>query len=1106
MNTPPDGTVSLLFADVEGSTRLAFALDTAWFAAQARYHRLVGDAVRAHAGFVFKYMGDGVHAAFLRAQDAIAAAIDAQRAIQRAAWSDLDERMERPRVRIGLHSGEAVWDADSMEYAGVALHVAKRVTDVANGDQIVISSAIEALSRAHLRPGVRLRPMGPAKLKDVPVPEPLALLLVDGLVEDVRPLRTQLEDPAVRDAALGDADLAQAIERTLDWIRRPNECAPPTLDQQMLVRHHRPLGWSDFLAKRVTEWTHPRLRLDRRFVNLTLLLDEGDEEPAGRWAPHPERYHELRDVLTADDAPAIVLIGDPGAGKTTLLARFEFDTALDALDGDPRVPFFVPLASFGAGGAEFPAPGAWLVEQWALQNPGLPPLDHLMAMGRLVLLLDGLNEMPHPDYAGYWARIQAWRRWIAAMHASYPGCRAIFSCRTQDYAAPLSTPELPIPQVRVEPLDDGQVKQFIGAYAPERATDLWAAIDGSTAIELLRSPFMLRLFIEQDEAPDMVARNPSAWFTALMRRALVREASRGSRMFGPDGVLTPHDVRRLTQAHTWRTPYELPEGGILVAGLSELAHRMQRVAGTADGAQVRLGRAEARDLVASLGPNGGDVLRAGLSLGLLVEDLDRDEIAFAHQLLQEYCAARRVACRPDVEVAASEWRAATIQPPLEATLATLATPDPLPPPPPTPWDATMLLAAPMVADADRFVGALADVNLTLAGRAAVQRDVRVTSATRESLAWRLVERSRDPEADVRARIAAGLVLGDLGDPRYERGTGPDGRAYLLPPFVDVPAGIYTIGTDGSIYPDEAPIRKVLVDSFQMATFPVTNAEYALFMDAGGYEDERWWATPDAAAWRRGEGTMEGARINVLDVLERFRAEPGSLEERFELGELSQEQYEQWRGWLALDERTLQTDLRAKYPDGLHRAPRGWHERELGRSTQPVVGVTWFEASAYARWLGHQSGRSVGLPTEVQWEAAARGPDAYEFPFGNVFDPGCCNSLETHVRRPTPVGVFPSGDAACGAADFAGNGGEWTALDARLPPPSSIVPSNSNGSSADRPPNYCVQRGGSWNKGSLDVRCSVRLFLHAAAASKSSGFRLMLEPTAVGPRFPFAVTL
>ncbi|QMU77301.1 formylglycine-generating enzyme family protein [Streptacidiphilus sp. PB12-B1b] len=93
---------------------------------------------------------------------------------------------------------------------------------------------------------------------------------------------------------------------------------------------------------------------------------------------------------------------------------------------------------------------------------------------------------------------------------------------------------------------------------------------------------------------------------------------------------------------------------------------------------------------------------------------------------------------------------------------------------------------------------------------------------------------------------------------------------------------------------------------------------------------------------------------------------------------------------------------------------------------PVVGVTWGAATAYCRWLGEQlDDPGVRLPTEDEWERAARGGDAREFPWGDRYRTGLANLVDLGIGTTTPVGSFPSGASPFGVLDMAGNADEWT---------------------------------------------------------------------------------
>ncbi len=143
--------------------------------------------------------------------------------------------------------------------------------------------------------------------------------------------------------------------------------------------------------------------------------------------------------------------------------------------------------------------------------------------------------------------------------------------------------------------------------------------------------------------------------------------------------------------------------------------------------------------------------------------------------------------------------------------------------------------------------------------------------------------------------------------------------------------------------------------FLLSRYPVVNSQYALFLQENGCENPRWWS-------------VDG-----------------------------------WR-WLKTSN---------------EREPRGWRSGKWNGPNQPVVGVSFWEAEAFATWAG---GR---LPTEWEWEAAARGPMGLEYPWGDDWVDGICNTVEAGLGVTSPVGVFPrSRSKAFGLEDMAGNVWEW----------------------------------------------------------------------------------
>lgn len=589
----------------------------------------------------------------------------------------------------------------------------------------------------------------------------------------------------------------------------------------------------------------------------------------------------------------------------------------------------------------------------------------------------------------------------------------------------------------------------------------------------------------------------AALFTGFVRQALARELEASNALFGPGALLDRLDHGRIVRRE-WPGPYELPTRGALFPALARLAFELQKRRGAAEVAQVRASYDEALALLG--GEHADDLLRAGVALQLLEQERDFD-VLYVHQLLQEYFAARALADAGEPALARTTWRAVEISPTLEQVLQSLPDSDPLPQAPATGWEETFALAAAMAPDADTFVSVLAEQNLPLAGRCAAQPDVGVSPELRQRLQRHLVARSRDLAADLRARIAAARALGELGDPRFERRRGPHGD-YLLPPMVPIAAGAYPIGSDEGLNDNEAPAHSVQLAGFAIGQFPVTNAEWRFFLEAAGYEDERWWKTEAARSWRQGEGTSEGGKEEWREFRRQLQANPARIREKQDAHQITAQQAEQWELVVAQSDADFEGLLEQWYPPGRRNHPALWNDTAFNHLAHPVVGICCYEARAYCAWLSAQTGQAFRLPTEVEWEVTARGREGRRYAWGGDFDPARCHTFETHVRGTTPPGVFSGGDTPEGVADMSGNVWEWTgdlfrpypydAEDGRQNPetfarryPPRVFPSRER-SRLDRR----VARGGSWSDERDRARCAHRQSGHPGFRDDDVGFRVV----------------
>ncbi len=205
MSALPTGTVTFLFADVEGSTRLARELEEGWQPVLADLRRLLREAVAAADGHEVDSRGDELFAVFAEAETAAQAAVDAQRRISGHNWP------APVRVRVGLHTGTAALGEDG--YVGVEVHRAYRVANAGHGGQIVTSEA----SALVLTPGRELRDLGLWALPELPDPERIFQLDEPGLGGDFPALRARPGSTPVRVVLADDSVLLrEGVARLLD--------------------------------------------------------------------------------------------------------------------------------------------------------------------------------------------------------------------------------------------------------------------------------------------------------------------------------------------------------------------------------------------------------------------------------------------------------------------------------------------------------------------------------------------------------------------------------------------------------------------------------------------------------------------------------------------------------------------------------------------------------------------------------------------------------------------------------------------------------------------------------------------------------------------------
>jgi toxoflavin biosynthesis protein ToxD len=185
-------------------------------------------------------------------------------------------------------------------------------------------------------------------------------------------------------------------------------------------------------------------------------------------------------------------------------------------------------------------------------------------------------------------------------------------------------------------------------------------------------------------------------------------------------------------------------------------------------------------------------------------------------------------------------------------------------------------------------------------------------------------------------------------------------------------------------------------------------------------------------------------------------------------------------------------------------PDGWRggQPPKGEENHPVVNVSWHDAQAYCRWLSGKIEKQVRLPTEAEWEKAARGGlpspsegegmgervQAREYPWGDEWSELKCNSFELELQSTSPVGFFTSGASPYGCLDMAGNVWEWTQSKHAAYPYRADDERNDLGGTDSH-----VVRGGAWSSNRSLARCAGRVFYPSDYRFVFVGFRVVVSP-------------
>jgi formylglycine-generating enzyme required for sulfatase activity/energy-coupling factor transporter ATP-binding protein EcfA2 len=824
-----------------------------------------------------------------------------------------------------------------------------------------------------------------------------------------------------------------------------------------------------------------RLDLAQVYVNLDTktqvpLTEEEKKRRRERVLPEERETRPLGALEASIDNRCLVLLGDPGSGKSTFVNHLALCLAVHRLEPQagwlnrlphwPKreaeaVPIVVILRDFAR----------WLPEEttqaepchlWDFvtgrleaQNLGFAaePLRQALESGQAIVLLDGLDEIP--TKAGRTFVRDA----VMAFAGRYPQTRLVVTCRTLSYQDP-AWQLAGVGAFELAPFDEKKIDHFIGAWYEELARLGVVKTEEATSLagrlqEAVRRPDLWRL------APNPLLLTVMALVHTHKghlpdARALLYEDTVDILLWRWEEIKAGGDeaaprLRRLL-LETGRTDVDLKrvlwELAFQAHGEAEGDEAVRLSAH--DEALADIGELRLQKALAGLHPEGSldwaqQVIRAmKLRAGLLLERAP-EVFTFPHRTFQEYLAGAHLSAQADF--ARQSGRLAA-----EGAV----------------WREVVLLAVGRLVylsgDIEKplaLVGELCPAQVVddetawrqawLAGEALVEMGL---NRVRDSALGRdLVERVRHRLAELVSqgrlspveRADSGRALAKLGDPRFSVDT------WYLPDepllgFVEVPAGPFLMGTREEDIPTlleqfggarewyewEVPRHEFTLPGYYVARLPVTHAQYLAFVSDTGHR-------PPTA-------------------------------------ETDSERPYEWRD--------------GQPPPHLLNAP--------------VVLVTWYDAQAYCSWLTEQLRAWEGtpepvasllreetwvvrLPTEAEWEKAARSEDGRIFPWGDEPDPDRANYGDTGIGTTSAVGCFPGGASRYGVEDMSGNVWEWCATKWQATYDDYRDDQDLEG---DEPR---VLRGGAFRLSERFVRCAFRFRGAPYGRHGYFGFRFVVAP-------------
>ena len=733
------------------------------------------------------------------------------------------------------------------------------------------------------------------------------------------------------------------------------------------------------------EWVSPNL-------NASFYLGSNSVEKS-------VEYYGFEEIFNAKkEYGYYILLGEAGYGKSSLLKRLQVDYLINLLRrGEEKVCLYYEFKRY----AGFPKNNILdvLEKYWMDTVPAyMPSFRTLLKQGQVVLLLDAINETMcyNKDI------VDNITRSLIDIYSFNENNKIIVSCRTSYYYPGWFNFPDRYAEVDIKVFNFKKIKSYLKLNIPDLSDNVVKVIFRKNLLSFYCVPYYLKLLVQilkehgvGDGKKYVIPNDLCYLFDRFVKAAITSEIRGTNSVFADEDLIDKELQNKIIRQNSLYPDDSLCFQSPFFRQLSILAFNNINYACKIS---------DASDACLQLDAENKKVIKVAISMGFM--EMKGAENVFRHSLLQSYFAGLYFFCEFN-----KSWDM------LEAISTQNI----------NAWKDVLLFVARLIRENGkliRYIDYLKSIDSLFACDVVTQEKDMLDEKYIDSFRDIALSLSQE-DAEINKRINAGMILGRLGDKRFVVLKNDENSVqYIIPPISKVIGGRYEVQYDER---NKVNMDVLDVEEFYIGQYLVTNYEYSKFIDAGGYNDHKYWESDLAKMWINGEW-VEWVKVEWLKKYKVLQRRKNLALFLLLKGTITVFQaYSIYKMTYANEsEITEMLDMVYQKNDILIKYPRFWFDPDFNNPLQPVVGVSWIEANAYCKWLSYCSGEKIRLPTEWEWEIVARGNSYNAYPYGNDFMKNICNVDESgYYKSSTPVGIFPEGKTdMTNCYDISGNVFEW----------------------------------------------------------------------------------